>query len=90
MYRNNMVVDIFKENKGGLYYRFKTRKAENIYKQRNAKVAHNYQYLSSQEEDLDTSDFRKLGWVVPSEDYEIVTRDDSLMENHLDKSGFSK
>ena len=38
MFKNNMVVDIFKQNKGGLYYRFKTRKAEEIYKRSNAKV----------------------------------------------------
>lgn len=31
-YKNYMVVDIYKENKGGIYYRFKTNKAEKIYK----------------------------------------------------------
>ena len=30
--KNNMVVDIYKQNKGSIYYRFKTNKAENLYK----------------------------------------------------------
>ena len=90
MFKNNMVVDIFKQNKGGLYYRFKTRKAEEIYKRSNAKVAGNYHYLSSQEDGIELPNYKKLGWVVPNEDYEVITRNDSMIEDHLDKSGFSK
>ena len=88
-----MVVDIYKQNKGGIYYRFKTKKAEDIYRRNNAKVAVNYNYLTSLEETSDPSeidDFNKLGWVVPNEEYKRTINDDTIVESHLKKSGFSK
>ena len=87
---NNMVVDIFKGNTGGLYYRFKTKKAENIYKQRNAKVAGSYKYLTPQEETLTPEGYSELGWVVPNEEYSRRIQDDTLMTDNLGKSGFSR
>ncbi len=91
LYRNNMVVDIFKQNKGGIYYRFKTNKAEEIYKRNNAKVANNYNYLQSQENNqIDIEDYKKLGWVVPNEEYERASNDNIIIEDNLNKSGFSK
>ena len=36
------------------------------------------------------SDYKKLGWVVPNEDYERTIEDNSIVKNNLDKSGFSK
>ncbi len=91
--KNNMVVDIYKQNKGGIYYRFKTNKAESLYRKNNAKVAENYRYLSSLEEGNGSSEidgFQKLGWVVPNEDYERIIKNNDLVETQLDKSGFSR
>ena len=89
--RNNMVVDIFKGNTSGLYYRFKTKKAEVIYKQRNAKISGNYTYLTPQEEILTPKGYSKLGWVVPNEEYSRpISEDNTLMNNNLGKSGFSR
>lgn len=92
---NNMVVDIYKQHKGGIYYQFKTNKAESKYKRDTAKIAGEYHYLVSAEtlESSDSSEmdsFRKIGWVVPNEDYERVNDDNAIVENHLHKSGFSK
>ncbi len=88
--KNKMVVDIFKQNKGGIYYRFKTNKAEKKYREDNAKIADNYNYLASQETNLNPEDYKKLGWVVPSEEYKRTTNDDNLVKSNLEKSGFSK
>ena len=89
---NNMVVDIYKKNIGGIYYRFKTTKAEKLYRQRNAKVAENYNYLTSSTdspEPTDIGDYKKLGWVVPNEEYKRTSNDDTLVKKYLNKSGFS-
>ena len=93
LFRNNMVVDIYKQNEGGLYYRFKTSKAEELYRKNNAKIAVNYNYLSSQTHSQNSDDiqgYKKLGWIVPNEEYERIITDDSIIESNLDKSGFSK
>lgn len=93
LFNNNMVVDIYKQNKGGLYYRFKTSKAENKYKKDNIKISSNYDYLISEKDNPNNDgleDFKKLGWVVPNEDYERTIKDDDIIKNNLDKSGFSK
>ena len=90
IYRNNMVVDIYKQNKGGIYYKFKTTKAENVYKKNNAKVAGNYEYLNAESNEEELSDYKKLGWVVPNEDYERTNDDNAIVEDHLNKSGFSR
>ena len=90
--KNNMVVDIYKHNKDGIYYRFKTNKAENIYRKNNAKIEGNYNYLPSQEEKNthnENNDYKKIGWVVPNEDYEIKKDNNEIIETHLDKSHFS-
>ena len=88
--KNKMVVDIFKQNKGGIYYRFKTNKAEKKYREDNSKISDNYNYLESQEINPNPEGYRKLGWVVPSEEYKRTTKDNSIIENNLKKSGFSK
>lgn len=91
--KNNMVVDIYKRNEGGIYYRFKSNRAEKIYKRNNAKIAGGYSYLPSLEESVDSclmDEFSKIGWVVPNEDYERVVDDNLLVESHLEKSGFSR
>ena len=88
--KNNMVIDIFKQKKGGIYYRFKTNKAEQIYRRNNAKIEGNYKYIESQEVNPNPLKFKKLGWIVPNEDYERNTSDTSIIENNLNKSGFSK
>ena len=88
--RNNMVVDIFKSNTGGMYYRFKTKKAENIYRKRNATVSGDYAYLKPQEEILTPEGYIKLGWVVPNEEYARLIKDNTLMKDNLGKSGFSR
>lgn len=91
--QNNMVVDVYKQNIGGIYYRFKTNKAEDLYRKNNAKVAGGYKYLTSIEETKDPgemNDFKKLGWVVPNEDYERTIEDNEIVETHLDSSGFSR
>ena len=88
--KNNMVVDIFKQNKGGIYYRFKTNKAEKKYKRDNAKISDNYNYLPSQEINPEPNNYKKLGWIVPNEDYERNTSDTTIIERNLNKSGFSK
>ena len=90
LYKNNMVVDIYKQNKGRIYYKFKTSKAENIYKKNNAKVAYNYEYLNAESSSDELEDFKKLGWVVPNEDYERTNSDNTIVEDHLNKSGFSR
>ena len=96
LYKNNMVVDIYKQNKGGIYYRFKTRKAEDIYKRNNAKVAGNYKYLSPLEDSNsnEKGDYKRLGWVVPNEDYERIkednNKDDKIIDTNLKKSNFSR
>ncbi len=86
--KNNMVIDIFKQNKGGIYYKFKTNKAQEIYQKNNAKIAGGYNYLDPQIDSLE--DFKKLGWVVPNEEYKRTVEDDNIIRNNLDKSGFSK
>lgn len=91
--KNYMVVDIFKQNKGGVYYRFKTNKAEKLYKAKNPKIADNYSYLTSLENLGDSNemeDFVKLGWVVPNEEY--IKNEDSqgIVNANLNKSKFSK
>ena len=91
--KNNMVVDIYKFTKGGIYYRFKTNKAERIYKRNSAKIDAVYNYLPSFEETVDPAfmkDFNKVGWVVPNEDYERVVDDDLIIESNLKRSGFSR
>ena len=93
--KNNMVVDIYKQYQGGIYYRFKTNKAENLYKKNNAKVSGGYRYLTSEEttNNPDTSEmdnFKKIGWVVPNENYERVDDDNTIVEEHLNRSGFSQ
>ena len=93
LFRNKMVVDIFKQDKGGLYYRFKTSKAEKIYRNNNFKISGEYNYLSPEEEsfsDEEIKEYRKLGWIVPNEDYEVKDQDDIIIVNNLNKSGFSK
>ncbi len=87
---NQMVVDIFKYNEGGIYYQFKTTKAEQLYRRNNYKVADNYKYLSSQEIAPNPIDYKKVGWTVPLEEYERTNNDDTLVEDNLAKSGFSK
>ena len=90
--KNYMVVDIYKQNKGGIYYRFKTRRAENIYKRNNAKIADGYNYLDPLEEQDsdDINDFKKLGWIVPNEDYVKTENSDDIINDNLNKSSFSK
>jgi hypothetical protein len=39
MYKNNMVVDIYKDEDGKTYFRFKTRKANDSYVQKNNGIA---------------------------------------------------
>lgn len=90
LYKNNMVVDIYKQNTGGIYYKFKTTKAENVYKKNNAKVANNYDYLNAETSDSELGNYKKLGWVVPNEDYERTNDDNAIVEDHLNKSGFSR
>ena len=66
-----MVVDIYKQKKGGIYYRFKTKKAENIYKKIMLKQLV-YKYLSPLEDTQDSSEvnsFIKIGWIVHNEEY---------------------
>ena len=88
--RNNMVVDIFKQTKGGIYYRFKTYKAERIYRTNNAKVAGNYNYLPPMEELSNPIDMNQIGWVVPNEEYRKTVDDNKIVDDNLKKSGFSK
>lgn len=88
--RNNMVVDILKKNTGGLYYRFKTKQAEKIYKQRNSTVSGSYNYLPPQEKKSTPEGYKQLGWVVPGEEYGIINENKNLMEGNLRKSGFSR
>ena len=89
LFRNNMVVDIMKETHGGIYYRFKTKKAEEIYRRNNAKISNNYHYMASLEEEPNPDDYKKLGWIVPNEDYERTTNDTTMVEDNLHKSGLS-
>ncbi len=88
LYKNNMVVDIYKQNQGGLYYRFKTSKAEEIYRRNNPKISGNYNYLNTDR--LLEEHFKKLGWIVPNEDYKRTTEDKTMIEANLEKSGFSR
>ena len=92
LFKNNMVVDIFKQNRGGIYYRFKTSKAEKIYKKNSTKISgsDSYNYLNPQEIDPNPIGYKKLGWVVPNEEYKRKTDDDTLIRSNLDKSGFFK
>ena len=93
IYKNNMVIDIYKQNNGEIYYRFKTNKAENNYRKNNAKIADGYKYLPSMEVIDNTdkmNDYKRLGWIVPNEDYERIVNDNEIVESHLDKSHFSK
>ena len=93
-YKNNMVVDIYKKNSGGLYYRFKTKKAENIYMSMQAKTLEDYSYLPSFDSTTDPSvldDYEHIGWMVtPYGEYERTTDDNLLVYQNLEKSGFSK
>ena len=88
--KNKMVIDIFKENRGGIYYRFKTAQAERMYRRNNPKISNNYAYLLPQEDKQNLINYKKLGWIVPNEEYKRITDDNSLIENNLKKSGFSK
>lgn len=93
LYKNCMVVDIYKQKNGGIYYRFKTTHAERIYRHNNAKIAEEYNYLTALDATRDPSslaDFERVGWVVPNEDYDRAAEDDSLIRTHLEKSGFSR
>ena len=90
LYKNHMVVDIYKQNSGGLYYRFKSKKAEEVYKRDNAKIADNYDYLPAQEKIKELNNYKKIGWIVPNEDYERTIHNDEIIDSTLDKSGFSK
>ena len=47
-------------------------------------------YLETQEINPNPEGYKKLGWVVPSEEYKRTTKDNSIIENNLKKSGFSK
>ena len=90
LFRNNMVVDIYKQNIGGTFYQFKTSKAENIYKKNNYKIANNYQFLPSKENNSNLDGYEKLGWIVPNEEYLRTQEDNNIIHDHLDKSSFSK
>ena len=90
IFRNNMVVDVFRQKRGGTYYRFKTTKAELLYRKNNSKFAGGYNYLLSQELDPNPRSYQKIGWIVPNEDYERVRRNDGLIIDNLEKSRFSK
>lgn len=94
MYKNNMVVDIYKKKNKGIYYRFKTKHAEEIYRRNNSKVSENYRYLGAPDDpnsDIILSDYSKLGWVVPNEEYkkDQDKEKDKQIEDNLEKSGFS-
>lgn len=59
----------------------------------NAKIANGYRYLPSletQENSIEMDSFKKLGWVVPNEDYVRDEENDEIIENNLNKSKFSK
>ena len=90
LYKNNMVIDIYKQNKGGLYYRFKTKKAERIYRNNNAKIADNYNYLEPLEDKSEINGFKRLGWVVPNEDYVRSDKSKEIIDENLNKSNFSR
>lgn len=72
--KNKMVVDVMKSKKfSGVYYRFKTSKQENLYRNNNIKISDDYNYLDPLDEEddfeLNRMKFKKVGWVVPYEDY---------------------
>ena len=96
MYKNNMVIDILKDEQRGVCFRFKTRKAENLYRQKNGRIAwsENYRYLPPLDDELNTISYElyiNLGWVVPNEGYVIPTEpNNALMKQNLHKSWFSK
>ena len=95
MYKNNMVVDIYRDNKNGIYFRFKTKKAEEIYRERNRRIlwSEDYRYLSHTDEQpiiINPQFYSKLGWCVPNETYTRQDQDNTLVDFHLTKSGFSK
>ena len=90
LYKNNMVVDIYRQNRGGLYYRFKTKKAEHIYKKNNAKVADGYNYLPPLEDNNVEIGSEKIGWVVPNENYIRTESNNTIVEDSLRKSRFSR
>ena len=87
--KNKMVVDIYKQNRNGLYYRFKTTKAEDLYRRANAKIAENYNYLDPLGSD-NIVGLYKVGWVVPGEEYERTLDDYKIIKKDLVRSGFSK
>ncbi len=93
IYKNSMVIDIYKQRNSGLYYRFKTKKAEITYRRDNHKISDNYNYLPAQNEnDIDENLYNHKGWIVPNEEYskEYTKAEESLIQDKLDKSGFSK
>ena len=90
---NNMVVDIYKKNEGGVYYSFKTEKAEKIYRRDNFKIADGYNYLPPLEYIqylTDADSYTKIGWVVPNEEYRQTENSLSIVDECLNKSGFSR
>lgn len=96
---NKMVVDIMKSKKfDGIYYRFKTGKQENLYRDNNVMIADGYNYLEplDMQDDFEFSKkrFKKVGWVVPYEDYIINLNRGSEIErrviSNLNKANFSR
>lgn len=97
--KNKMVIDIMKSKKfSGVYYRFKTGKQENLYRDNNLKVADNYNYLEPLDEqddfEFNRMRFKKVGWVVPYEDYVLDLSRRNEIENRvigtLGKARFSR
>lgn len=96
---NKMVVDIMKSKKfDGVYYRFKSCKQENLYRDNNIKIADSYNYLDplDVQDDFEFSKkrFKKVGWVVPYEDYVMdLKRSDEVEKrimSNLNRSSFSR
>lgn len=96
---NKMVVDVFKSKKfDGIYYRFKSSKQEYQYRNNNSKISDGYNYLTpfDEQDDFEFSKmrFKKVGWVVPYEDYVMdLSRKDDVSRRvigSLGKSNFSR
>ena len=93
IYKNRMVVDIYKVLKDGIYYQFKTKKAEEIYRRVNAKISGGYRYLEALDQSNIGINGIKLGWIVPGEHYVLSNQAESkkiLIASNLKKSGFSR
>ena len=92
IYKNKMVIDIYKNHNKGIYYRFKTKRAEEVYRKDNSKISNKFNYLPSQDiEEIDSDIYNHLGWIVTNEDYiKPYEENDDLVNNNLNKSGFSK